>query len=81
MLFRSVRSLGNVSYDTDVGYLQIGDATSERTLTVNTAKSFAQTLLLMEFARSQIRTDRHSTIAFDETALPMGETMEREQSS
>ncbi len=56
-----VRSLGNVSYDTDVGYLQIGDATSERTLTVNTAKSFAQTLLLMEFARSQIRTDRRST--------------------
>jgi DNA topoisomerase-6 subunit A len=56
-----VRSLGNVSYDTDVGYLQIGGAMSERTLTVNTAKSFAQTLLLMEFARSQIRTDRHST--------------------
>ena len=56
-----VRSLANVSYDSDVGYLQIGDATSERTLTVNTAKSFAQTLLLMEFARSQIRTDRHST--------------------
>lgn len=56
-----VRSLANVSYDGDVGYLQIGDATSERTLTVNTAKSFAQTLLLMEFARSQIRTDRHST--------------------
>jgi DNA topoisomerase VI subunit A len=56
-----VRSLGNVSYDTDVGYLQIGDAVSERTLTVNTAKSFAQTLLLMEFARSQIRTDRRST--------------------
>ena len=56
-----VRSLANVSYDTDVGYLQIGDATSERTLTVNTAKSFAQTLLLMEFSRSQIRTDRRST--------------------
>jgi DNA topoisomerase-6 subunit A len=56
-----VRSLGNVSYDTSVGYLEIGDAKSERTLTVNTAKSFAQTLLLMEFARSQIRTDRRST--------------------
>ena len=56
-----VRSLANVDYDSDVGYLKIGDATSERTLTYNTAKSFAQTLLLMEFARSQIRTDRHST--------------------
>jgi DNA topoisomerase-6 subunit A len=56
-----VRSLGNVSYDSDVGYLQIGDATSERTLTVNTAKSFAQTLLLMDFARSQIRKNNRST--------------------
>lgn len=56
-----VRSLGNVSYDSDVGYLQIGDATSERTLTVNTAKGFAQTLLLMEFARAQIRKDMRST--------------------
>jgi len=56
-----VRSLGNVSYDSDVGYLQIGDATSQRTLTVNTAKSFAQTLLLMEFARSQIRKNNRST--------------------
>ncbi len=56
-----VRSLGNVSYDTEVGYLQIGDATSKRTLTVNTAKGFAQTLLLMEFSRSQIRKDRRAT--------------------
>ena len=56
-----VRSLGNVSYDADVGYLEIGSATSERTLTVNTAKSFAQTLLLMEFARSQIRKNNRST--------------------
>ena len=56
-----VRSLGNVSYDSDVGYLQIGDAMSQRTLTVNTAKSFAQTLLLMEFARSQIRKNNRST--------------------
>jgi DNA topoisomerase-6 subunit A len=56
-----VRALSNVSYDKDVGYLQIGEGTSERTLTVTTAKSFAQTLLLMEFARSQIRKNRHST--------------------
>ena len=56
-----VRSLGNVSYDQDVGYLEIGGATSERTLTVNTAKSFAQTLLLMQFARTQIRENNRST--------------------
>ncbi len=56
-----VRSLTNVTYDENVGYLEIGDATSERTLTVTTAKSFAQTLLMMDLARTQIRTDQHST--------------------
>lgn len=56
-----VRSLGNVSYDKEIGYLQIGDAKSERTLTVNTAKSFAQTLLMMELARKHIRVNEHST--------------------
>ncbi len=56
-----VRSLRNVSYDPEVGYLKIGDSVSERTLTVNTAKSFAQTLMLMDFSRTQIRTDRRST--------------------
>lgn len=56
-----VRALSNVSFEKDVGYLKIGEGLSERTLTVTTAKSFAQTLLLMEFARAQIRTDRHST--------------------
>ncbi len=56
-----IRSLGNVSYDTEVGYLQIGEATSERTLTYNTAKSFAQTLLMMELARKHVRENEHST--------------------
>jgi DNA topoisomerase-6 subunit A len=56
-----VRSLSNVSYDKDVGYFEIEDSVSERTLTVNTAKSFAQTLLLMKFARTQIRQDERAT--------------------
>lgn len=56
-----VRSLNNVHYDKDVGYFEIGDSVSERTLTVNTAKGFAQTLLLMRFARMQIRTDERAT--------------------
>jgi DNA topoisomerase-6 subunit A len=56
-----VRSLGNVSYDKDIGYLQIGGAKSERTLTVNTAKSFAQTMLMMELARKHVRVNEHST--------------------
>ncbi len=56
-----VRNLRNVSYDRDVGYFEIGDARSERTLSVNTAKSFAQTLLMMELAHRHIRIDEHST--------------------
>ena len=56
-----VRSLANVSYDKDVGHFELQDSVSERTLTVNTAKSFAQTLLLMEFARTQIRQDERAT--------------------
>ena len=56
-----VRSLSNVSYDEQIGYLEIGDATSERTLTVNSAKSFAQTLLMMKLSHEQIRTDQRST--------------------
>ncbi len=56
-----VRALSNVSYYKKVGYLEIEDSVSERTLTVNTAKSFAQTLLMMELARSHIRLDEHAT--------------------
>ncbi len=56
-----VRSLSNVSYDVDVGYFQLEDSVSERKLTVNTAKSFAQTLLMMDLARTHIRLDERAT--------------------
>jgi len=56
-----VRSLSNVSYNKEVGYFEIEDSVSERTLTVNTAKSFAQTLLMMQLARTHIRTDERAT--------------------
>jgi len=39
-----VRSLGNLRYDPRKGYFEIGKDRSARTLSVNTAKSFAQTL-------------------------------------
>ncbi len=55
------RSLSNVTYDPRVGYFELGDGISERTLTVNTAKSFAQMLLMMQFSRSMIRIDDYST--------------------
>ncbi|MHC4822038.1 MAG: DNA topoisomerase IV subunit A, partial [Planctomycetota bacterium] len=56
-----VRSLANVTYQPKIGYFVIGDRTSMRTLTVNTAKSFAQTLRLMSFSRQNILEDRHAT--------------------
>jgi len=56
-----VRSLSNVSYDEDVGHFEIQDSVSERTLTVTTAKSFAQTLLVMQLARTQIRQNERAT--------------------
>ena len=42
-----VRSLANVNYDATKGYLELGEAMKSRTLTVNTVRSFAQTLQLM----------------------------------
>jgi len=47
-----VRSLDNVKYDETTGYLELGEARKVRTLTVNTARSFAQTLRLMATSRS-----------------------------
>ena len=42
-----VRSLDNVTYDRAKGYFELGDARKMRSLTVTTARSFAQTLRLM----------------------------------
>jgi DNA topoisomerase-6 subunit A len=56
-----VRSLANVKYDPKVGYFEIGRSKAVRTLTVNTAKSFAQTLRMMAFSKDQILQDREAT--------------------
>jgi len=56
-----VRSLANVSYDADRGYLELGDATKTRTLTVNTVRSFAQTLRLMAASRQMVESDDFAT--------------------
>jgi DNA topoisomerase VI subunit A len=56
-----IRNLGNVSYDRKTGYLEIGDATSERTLTYNTAKTFAQTLMMMQMSQTHVRGNKRST--------------------
>jgi DNA topoisomerase-6 subunit A len=56
-----VRSLGNVRYDTKVGYLEIGKQKKVRTLTVNTVKSFAQTLRVMGLSKEMIEGDTFAT--------------------
>jgi DNA topoisomerase VI subunit A len=49
-----VRSLDNVKYDESKGYFELGDERKVRTLTVNTARSFAQTLRLMAVSREMV---------------------------
>jgi len=56
-----VRSLANVRYDEKVGYFEIGRGKAVRTLTVNTAKSFAQTLRMMAFSKEQIVKGKEAT--------------------
>jgi len=56
-----VRSLSNVSYDPKKGYFQIGEGRSLRTLTVNTAKTFAQTMKMMALSKELIETSDFAT--------------------
>jgi DNA topoisomerase-6 subunit A len=56
-----VRSLDNVKYDEAKGYFELGDANKVRTLTVSTARSFAQTLRLMATSRVMVEHDDYAT--------------------
>lgn len=56
-----VRSLKNVKYDPDVGYLEILGQTSERTLSVNTVKPFAQTLRMMSLSKTLVERNDNAT--------------------
>jgi len=56
-----VRSLGNVRYDPRKGYFEIGRDRSTRTLTVNTAKTFAQTLKMMGLSKELVETSDFAT--------------------
>jgi DNA topoisomerase-6 subunit A len=56
-----VRSLSNVKYDSKVGYLEIGKQQKVRTLTVNTVKSFAQTLRMMSLSKEMIEGNTFAT--------------------
>jgi len=56
-----VRSLDNVTYDQAAGYLELGKAERVRTLTVNTARSFSQTLRLMATSRTMVESNDFAT--------------------
>ena len=56
-----VRSLSNVRYDPKKGYFEIGRDKSKRTLTVNTAKTFAQTLKMMALSKELVETGDFAT--------------------
>jgi DNA topoisomerase-6 subunit A len=56
-----VRGLSNVIYDTKKGYFEIGKAKKIRTLTVNTVKTFAQTLKMMALSKELIKTNDFAT--------------------
>ncbi len=56
-----IRALHNVKYNQKDGYLKIMGKSKIRTLTVNTVKTFAQTLRMMALSKNLIETDRHAT--------------------
>lgn len=56
-----VRSLDNVTYDKAKGYFELGGASKTRTLTMNTARSFAQTLRMMALSRTMVEHNDFAT--------------------
>ncbi len=55
------RSLGNVKYDSKVGYFELGKGLKTRALSVNTVKTFAQTLRLMAISKEMVENDDFAT--------------------
>lgn len=56
-----VRSLGNVTYRQSTGYFELGDQRKLRSLTVHTARVFAQMLRLMAASRTMVASDDFAT--------------------
>jgi len=56
-----LRSLANVRYTTKKGFFEMRGKHKERTLTVNTVKTFAQTLRMMALSKELIRNDDIAT--------------------
>lgn len=56
-----LRSLANVTYSAKTGFFKLKGKEKERTLTVNTVKTFAQTLKMMALSKELIETDDIAT--------------------
>ncbi|MBN1942457.1 MAG: DNA topoisomerase IV subunit A [Phycisphaerae bacterium] len=56
-----IRSLANVKYRPAAGHFQLLGKNKVRTLTVNTVKTFAQTLKMLAMSKDLVETERHST--------------------
>lgn len=56
-----IRSLANVKYTPKQGFFEIRGKKKERTLTVNTVKTFAQTLRMMSLSKDLIENDDIAT--------------------
>ncbi len=56
-----IRSLSNVKYRPQKGYFQLKGNNKVRTLTVNTVKTFAQTLKMLAMSKDLIAQKRHSS--------------------
>lgn len=60
-LHMPVRSLSNVKYTKSVGFFQIGKNKKIRSLSVNTVKTFAQTLKMMALSRNLVNDNDFAT--------------------
>ncbi len=56
-----VRSLANVNYNQKEGFFKIGRSVKTRSLSVNTVKTFAQTLRMMSLSKELIQTNDFAT--------------------
>jgi len=61
ILSSPIRSLQNVHYDPKEGYFEIDGKMKERTLTVSSVKTFAQTLRMMSLSKELIKSDDIAT--------------------
>jgi len=56
-----IRSLSNVKYDEKHGYFQLKGQNKIRTLSVNTVKTFAQTLRMMALSKETVADGKDAT--------------------